>query len=156
MNKKLLDKLDGFNLSMQQKTQLIELIKEVGNNNNSNANTSNIVPFELIFNGDVGKIKCRDFELDFGTDNIYQDNDVYQISVNSTAFADYLLSIAIDNNNAIMIKISTGDPYGQTVKAIATVSVGQISAYNWGVILDFDFKEFIGSFNIGRILIVWE
>ena len=35
MDKKLLDKLSGFNLSMQQKMQLIDLMKNVGGNKNN-------------------------------------------------------------------------------------------------------------------------
>ena len=37
MDKKLLDKLNGFNLSMQQKKQLVELIQEAGGGSNSNS-----------------------------------------------------------------------------------------------------------------------
>jgi hypothetical protein len=36
MDKKLLDKLNGFNLSMQQKMQLVELIKEAGGGSSRN------------------------------------------------------------------------------------------------------------------------
>ena len=45
MDKKLLDKLSGFNLSMQQKKQLIELIQEAGGGN-SNASSDNSTDFK--------------------------------------------------------------------------------------------------------------
>lgn len=56
MDKKLLNKLSGFNLSMQQKTQLIELMKNVGGNKN-NIDSNEEHPIYVDFSPD-GSYEC--------------------------------------------------------------------------------------------------
>lgn len=113
MDKKLLDKLNGFNLSMQQKMQLVELVKEAGGGTgNGDGDSSEKEIIKIFMNYDAASITVKLGDIEYSaqytlngeTETLIKSNDIYNL-IDTNVHKDAILYInsGDDSNQNFMI-----------------------------------------------------
>lgn len=93
-DKEALDRLDSINLSLEQKTAIIDVIKNIaGNNSNTNINKSII--FTLDYDAKLMNMYDKNYPIEIKNDNIH----IYSTELYNKIYSDLL------NGRKFVIKI---------------------------------------------------